>query len=228
MKTIAFVLYPGLTPLDLVGPLQVLSNLGFLRPEFETVVVAEHPGVVQSDSTLRIEPDRTFDEVPEPFGIVVPGGLVPTLRALTDETLLGWLRRVSSGADVVGSVCTGALILGAAGLLDGRRATTHWAFLDLLEVFGAVPVSQRWVADGPVFTAAGVSAGIDAALHLAATLAGEDVARQIQFGIEYDPHPPLGPLNWDDAPRQEWAAARARAVAAATDGDSELARRLGV
>lgn len=229
MKTIAFVTYPGLTALDLVGPLTVLDPLSALLPdEFRTVLVGEHTGLVSSDTPLRIAASHTFDEVPEPFAVVVPGGLEPTIEAMSDERLLAYLRRAGETAEVLASVCTGSLVLAAAGLLEGREATTHWAFLDLLEKFGAKPVAKRWVSDGKAFTAAGVAAGIDAALHLAATLAGEDVARTIQFGIEYDPRPPFGPLNWEDAPREMWQALRADALREGTAEAPDLARKLGV
>lgn len=229
MKTIAFVTYPGLTALDLVGPLQVLDPLSAFRPdEYRTVVVGERTDPMPSDSAVRVAASHTFEEVPDPFAVVVPGGMVSTIEAMSDEKLLGYLRRAGETAEILASVCTGSLVLGAAGLLEDREATTHWAFLDLLEVFGAKPVAKRWVADGRAFTAAGVAAGIDAALHLVATLAGEDVARQVQFGIEYDPKPPFGPLNWAEAPRERWQAWRAATLKEGTADAPELARRLGV
>ncbi|MGV9360107.1 DJ-1/PfpI family protein [Amycolatopsis sp. NPDC003731] len=199
-KTIAFVVYPGLTPLDLVGPLQVLSALGRLDPRFRTVVAGATKDAVGTDTPLRIAPSHTFDEVPSPFAVLVPGGTVPTLRAMADERLLAWLRSAAETAELVTSVCTGSLVLGAAGLLDGRQATTHWMFRDLLTALGATPVARRWVEDGPVITAAGVSAGIDLALHLAERLAGRQVATNIQFAIEYDPEPPQGALDWANQP----------------------------
>jgi transcriptional regulator GlxA family with amidase domain len=199
-KTIAFVVYPGLTPLDLVGPLQVLSALAQLDPAFRTVVVGAVKDTVGTDTPLRVAPSHTFDEVPSPFAVLVPGGTVPTLRAMADEQLLAWLRTAAEHAELVTSVCTGSLILGAAGLLAGRRATTHWMLRDLLTGLGATPVARRWVEDGPVITAAGVSAGIDLALHLVERLAGRQVATNIQFAIEYDPEPPQGSLDWDNPP----------------------------
>lgn len=199
-KTIAFVVYPGLTPLDLVGPLQVLSALAQSDPAYRTVVVGATKDAVATDTPLRVAPSHTFDEVPNPYALVVPGGTVPTLRAMSDERLLGWLRTAAAGAELVTSVCTGSLILGAAGLLEGRNATTHWILRDVLAGLGANPVIQRWVEDGNVITAAGVSAGIDMALHLVERLAGPDVARNVQFAIEYDPQPPLGTLDWDNPP----------------------------
>jgi transcriptional regulator GlxA family with amidase domain len=198
-KQIAFVLYPGLTPLDLIGPLQALSPLSRVDPTFETVVVAETTDVVPSDSIVGLAPSHTFDDAPSPFVIVVPGGGDPTLRACGHKPLLDYIATAAGTADVVMSVCTGALLLAAAGLLDGRQATTHWAYVDILELLGAKPVRARWVEDGKYLTAAGVSAGIDGGLHLAQRLVGEDMARLIQRGLEYDPEPPLGPLDWDPA-----------------------------
>ena len=199
-KTLAFVVYPGLTPLDLVGPLQVLSALAQMDSGYRTVVVGATKDAVGTDTPLSVAPSHTFDEVPSPFAVLVPGGTVPTLRAMADERLLGWLRTAAAGAELVTSVCTGALILGAAGLLEGRRATTHWMFRDLLTGLGATPVARRWVEDGPVITAAGVSAGIDLALHLVERLAGRRLATNVQFAIEYDPEPPQGCLEWENQP----------------------------
>lgn len=195
-KTLAFVLYPGITPLDLVGPLQVLSALAQIDPSFEVVVVGQDHTSVDTDTPLKLTPSHTFDQVAEPFALIVPGGTQPTFAALVNEPLLSWLRRAARTAEVIGSVCTGSLILGAAGLLDGRQATTHWGFRDLLAKFGATPVAERWVEAGPVLTAAGVSAGIDMALHLVERLAGEQTARTVQLLIEYDPQPPLGGIDW--------------------------------
>ncbi|WP_049558216.1 DJ-1/PfpI family protein [Nonomuraea sp. SBT364] len=224
-KTIAFVLYPGCTILDLVGPLQVLSTLAAIRPEFRVVVVAERLEAAETDTPLRVQAGHTFGEVPAPDVLVVPGGEEATMRATADETLLAYVRGAAAGARTVASVCTGSFILGAAGLLEGRRATSHWAMLDALAEFGAVPTRERWVADGPVLTAAGVSAGIDMALHLAAELSGEQTARAVQFGLEYDPEPPLGALDWDRAPRAAYAVVTRRWVREAL-GATPLAERL--
>jgi transcriptional regulator GlxA family with amidase domain len=201
-KTIAFVLYPGLTVLDLVGPLQVLSALAGAGLGYETVVVAERIEPLETDTPLSVTASHTFAEVSQPYAVVVPGGGTPTFRALTDETLLGYLRQAAKGAVWMTAVCTGALLLGAAGLLEGKRANTHWMFRGLLRGFGAEPVADRWVEDGQVITSAGVAAGIDMALYLVGRMAGDDVARAVQFGIEYDPEPPLGPLDWEVAPRR--------------------------
>ncbi|WP_418190820.1 DJ-1/PfpI family protein [Amycolatopsis albispora] len=205
-KTIACVLYPGLTALDLVGPLQVFSVLAGVSPDYRVAVVGQDREVVDTDTPLGLRPSHTFDEVPSPAIVVVPGGGAPTWRAATDERLLAYLRQAAETADVVASVCTGSLILGAAGLLEGRKANTHWSHREFLAEFGAEPVAERWVEDGKFLTAAGVAAGIDMALHLVARLAGEEVARGVQFGIEYDPEPPQGPLDWTKAPHELFAA----------------------
>ncbi|MCX4967511.1 DJ-1/PfpI family protein [Streptomyces sp. NBC_00654] len=204
-KTIAFVLYPGITPLDIVGPLQVFAALGDLVPGYRTVVVGERIEPMASDTPLSLVPSHTFDGIPDPHAMIVPGGLVPTLAAMADENLLRNLRETAARSQVVGSVCTGSLLLAAAGLLEGRRATTHWMYRDLLARFGATPVTRRWVEDGHVITAAGVSAGIDMALHLVGRLAGDEVARMVQLFIEYDPEPPFGPIDWKAADSGQYA-----------------------
>ncbi|MDK0524248.1 DJ-1/PfpI family protein [Streptomyces sp. ML-6] len=199
VKTIAFVLYPGLTPLDMVGPLQVLGALSELVPGYRTVVVGERIEPMGSDIPLQLVPSHTFEDMPDPYALIVPGGAVPTLAAMADESLLQKLRDAAARSQVVGSVCTGSMLLAAAGLLEGREATSHWMYRDLLARFGATPVARRWVEDGPVITAAGVSAGIDMALHLVDRLAGREAARMVQLFIEYDPEPPLGPIDWAPA-----------------------------
>lgn len=195
-RTIAFVAYPGLTLLDLAGPLQVMSVLPRFGLPYEVVVVGATTEALPTDTPLAVVPSRTFAEVPAPDVLVVPGGEEPTLAALADRELLDYLRSAGAAASTVTSVCTGALLLGEAGFLAGRKATTHWLYRDRLPAFGATPVAERWVEDGPVLTAAGVSAGIDMALHLAARLAGPDTGRLAQLFLEYDPQPPLGPLDW--------------------------------
>jgi transcriptional regulator GlxA family with amidase domain len=197
-KTIAFVLYPGLT-LDLVGPLQALSALPRIDPTFEVVVVGETTDVLPTDSVVKLAPSHTFDEVPSPFAIVVPGGGQPTLAACGDRRLIDYVTTADAAAEIVMSVCTGAIVLASAGLLDDRPATTHWAYVDILEGLGAKYLHQRWVEDGKYFTTAGVSAGIDGGLYLAARLVGEEAAKLIQRGIEYEPQPPFGPIDWDPA-----------------------------
>ena len=211
-KTIAFVLYPGLTPLDLIGPLQVMSALEAVEemfgvePRHHVVVVAEELDAVPTDTPVRVAATSTLDEVPEPDVVVVPGGGAPTLRQLANPVLLDYLRQADHGAEVVGSVCTGALLLAGAGLLEGRRATTHWAYHRFLDRLGATYVPERWVEDDRYLTGAGVSAGIDMALRLAARLTNDDLARMVQLGIEYDPHPPHGGIDWSGVDRDMLAA----------------------
>ncbi|GAA2253537.1 MULTISPECIES: DJ-1/PfpI family protein [Kitasatospora] len=226
-RTVAFVAYPGITVLDLVGPLQVCAALADTVPGIRTVVLGERIESMGTDTPLSVLPSHTFDEVPDPDVLVVPGGLVPTLAAMADETLLARLRRAASGASVVGSVCTGSLLLAAAGLLEGRKATTHWLFRDLLVPFGATPVADRWVEDGRYVTAAGVAAGIDMALHLAGRLAGEDAARQVQLLIEYDPQPPFGGIDWAATDTASYAPFGKQVLTEALAGHPELLARLG-
>jgi putative intracellular protease/amidase len=183
---IAIVLFERFTALDAVGPYQVLS----LLPRAETVMVAEAAGPVGDDrGSLTMTAAAALSEVPAPDIVVVPGG--PGARAqLSDGPLHEWLRAADATSTWTTSVCTGSLILAAAGLLAGRRATTHWGATDRLAELGAHPVGERVVFDGKYVTAAGVSAGIDMGLTLAGTIAGDQVAQAIQLAIEYDPQPP--------------------------------------
>lgn len=184
---IAFVIYDGLTVLDLVGPLEVLARL----PDAEVALVATTPGAVVSDTgAIRLSPDRLTTQMPAPDVVVVPGG-PGTLAATQDPGLTGWLQQAATGARWVTSVCSGSHVLGVAGLLAGRRATSHWATLAGLEHHGAIPVAERVVIDGNVATAAGVSAGLDLALWLAAELTDDDLAKALQLVLEYDPAPPF-------------------------------------
>ena len=198
-KTIAFVLYPGLTVLDLTGPLQVLTALSEIAPEYRTVVVAERAEPTDTDipGEMKVIPNNTFEEVPHPFAFIVPGGVTPTLRAMSSEAIRSYVRSAAETADVVSSVCTGALILGSVGLLEGRQATTHWAFYKVLEQFGATYVRRRWVEDGKFICSAGVSAGIDMALQLAARLTDEQKSREVQYRLGYDPEPPFGGIDYE-------------------------------
>jgi transcriptional regulator GlxA family with amidase domain len=196
-KTIAFVLYPGLTVFDLTGPLQVLTALSAIAPEYRTVVVGEHAEPTDTDIRVKMIPTHTFEGVPHPSIVLVPGGGVPTLRAMSNEAIRSYVRTAAETAEVAGSVCTGALILGSVGLLEGRQATTHWAYYKILEELGAKYVRKRWVEDGKFICSAGVSAGIDMALHLAARLTDEETARRVQRSLGYDPHPPFGGIDYD-------------------------------
>jgi cyclohexyl-isocyanide hydratase len=183
---IGFVIFPNLTQLDFTGPLQVLSRV----PDSATHIVAKTRNPVPSDCGLSLVPTRTFQDCPPLDLICVPGG-AGVHEAMRDAETVGFVRNMAEGARYVTSVCTGAFVLGAAGLLRGRRATTHWAYTDLLPLVGATHEPARVVWDGPVITAGGVTSGIDFALCIVARLAGEDVARSIQLGIEYDPDPPF-------------------------------------
>ena len=184
---IVILVYDRLTALDAVGPYEVLSRL----PGAKVTFVAETAGEKRTDmGALGLVADATLDELAHPDVIVVPGG--PGQAALMDDgPLHEWLRAVHETSTWTTSVCTGSLILAAAGLLEGRRATTHWLAMDELARLGAEPVPERFVFDGKIVTAAGVSAGIDMALALASRIAGERVAQAIQLSIEYDPQPPF-------------------------------------
>ncbi len=197
-KTIAFVLYPGLTAFDLAGPLQVISQLALAHPKIRPVVVGERVEPMDTDAGVQMVPDKTFDEVPHPFAFVVPGGTRPTFKAMSNHAIRDYVRSAAETAEIVGSVCTGALILASVGLLEGRQATTHWACHKVLESFGAKYQRRRWVEDGKFITSAGVSAGIDMGLNLAARLTDEVSARQVQLWLDYDPQPPFGRLDYDD------------------------------
>ncbi|GAA3209931.1 DJ-1/PfpI family protein [Streptomyces sp. XM83C] len=183
---IAFVIYDRFTALDAVGPYEILSRV----PDTECVFVSEHPGPVRTDTgVVAITADRALTDVPRPDVVVVAGG--PGQSALMEhEPLLEWLRAADTTSTWTTSVCTGSLLLAAAGLLRGRRAASHWLALDELRRHGAEPTGERVVFDGKYVTAAGVSSGIDMALTLVGRIAGDDVARAVQLGTEYDPQPP--------------------------------------
>jgi len=195
-KLIAFTLYAGVTPLDLVGPLTVLRKLGPGWP-FETVVVGERIEPLDTDTPLQIIPAATFADVPTPFALFVPGGGAATVQAMRNESLLAYVRSAASTAEVVGSTGNGALILAAAGLLNGRQAAIHWQHAELLETLGATYVQgERWRDDGKFMTATGGTAGIDLMLRLVARFKSESSAKLAQLGTEYDPQPPLGGIDW--------------------------------
>lgn len=204
---IAIPIFDGLTALDAIGPYEVLSRLPDARVEF----AALEPGVKRTDNgMLALTAERALDELPHPDVIVMPGGH-GTRALMHDDRMLDWVRAAHETSRFTTSVCTGSLVLGAAGILDGLEATTHWAVLDTLGRLGAVPVTRRVVEQGKVITAAGVSSGIDMALTLAARIAGEDVARAIQLAIEYDPEPPFDSGSIAKAPPEIVALARRRA-----------------
>jgi cyclohexyl-isocyanide hydratase len=183
---VGFVLFPNITQLDMTGPFEVLSRM----PNAKIDVLWKHHETVRSDTGLGLLPTATFDEIRNLDLVCVPGG--PGVGDLMqDQETLEFLRRIAPTARYITSVCTGALVLGAAGLLKGKRATTHWMSHDLLAPFGAIPVQQRVVEDGKIITGGGVTAGIDFALTVVAAVAGETRARQVQLAIEYDPTPPF-------------------------------------
>jgi len=196
-KTIAFVLYPSLTLFDLAGPLQVFASVSQLAPEYRTVVVAERVEPLDTDLHVKMIPTHTFEEVPHPSVLLVPGDRTSTFKAMSNEALRSYVRSAAESAEVAGSICTGALILASVGLLEGRQAATHWAYYKILEEFGAKYVRKRWVEDGKFISSAGVTAGIDMALHLAARLTDEETARRVQRSLGYDPHPPFGGMDYD-------------------------------
>ncbi len=183
---IGFLLFPGLTQLDLTGPYEVLNRL----PGAETHLIGKNREPVRTGGGLTILPTTTYAECPALDLVCVPGG-GGVNALLTDAETLDFLRRQAKIARYVTSVCTGTLVLGAAGLLRGKRATTHWMAMDMLKAFGAIAVDERVVVDGNVITGGGVTAGIDFGLKVAAEVAGEEVARGIQLAIEYDPRPPF-------------------------------------
>jgi transcriptional regulator GlxA family with amidase domain len=206
MTQIAIIVYPGFTALDFIGPYEVLHRL----PDTEVRFLWHEPGPITADSAaLVIGATHSFDETPSPDVILVPGGLT-TVEHARDEKLLDWVRTAHQTATWTASVCSGSLILAAAGLLDGKRATSHWGMLALLKSLGVNAVGdERVVHEGDIVTSAGVSAGIDLALWLAGQIAGEDRAKAIQLSIEYDPQPPF------DSGHMSKASAKTKASAAA-------------
>jgi len=186
MRRIGMLIFPRMTQLDLTGPYEVLARL----PDTKVELVARTREPVKSDRGLQIVPTTTYADCPPLDVIMVPGG--PGQQDLMeDEAALAFLRKQAAGAKYITSVCTGSLVLGAAGLLKGKRATSHWAAVEHLRLLGAIPVAERVVVDGNIVTGAGVTSGIEFALRLAAILEGEQVAREIQLQIEYDPAPPF-------------------------------------
>ena len=184
---IALLLFNHLAPLDAVGPFEVMRNV----PGWTVRTVAKEKGEVRDEGgTLGLVADHTLDEVTAPDLVLVPGGR-GNRPLLEDEEVLEWLREVDRHTRWTTSVCTGSLVLGAAGLLQGKRATSNWLLLEALREYGADPVGGRYVEDGKVITAAGVTAGIDMALHIVAREVAPEMAQAVQLGIEYDPDPPF-------------------------------------
>jgi len=207
---VAIVLYPGFTALDFIGPYEVLRWL----PDADVRFVWHQPGPVAADSAvLVVGATHSFSETPSPDVVLVPGGFT-TFEHARDEVLLDWLRRVRTTATWTASVCSGSVILAAAGLLEGKRATSHWAAVPTLRAFGVTPVGDERIVhagDGLV-TCAGVSAGIDLGLWLAGRIGGDERAKAIQLSMEYDPQPPF------DSGHMSKASARTKATATAMMG----------
>lgn len=184
--SVAFLVFPNVTQLDLTGPAQVLSRLGNTTLN----LVWKDKAPVPTDAGFPLLPTATFEEIDQVDILCVPGGL-GTMEIMQDQAVLAWLQKVAAKADWVTSVCTGSLVLGAAGLLKGYKSGCHWASIDQLSFFGAIPVRERIVEDRNRFSGGGVTSGIDFALALAARIRGEDFAKFIQLSIEYDPNPPF-------------------------------------
>lgn len=222
---IAFLLFPNVTQLDLTGPAQVLSRLGDAR--LDLVAATLEP--VPTDAGFSILPTATFADVPAADILCVPGGY-GTSDAIADDATLDWVRRVGEGAAWVTSVCTGSLVLGAAGLLDGYKAGCHWAQRHMLPLFGAEPVAERVVVDRNRVTGGGVTAGIDFALTLTAMIRGQQHAELVQLSLEYDPHPPFDAGSPECASAAVVDAFERRSAKLAPDRDDRLralARRRG-
>lgn len=214
-----FLLFPDLTQLDMTGPYEVFAKI----PDSRVHLVWKTLDPVAAAGGMRILPDTTFADCPQLDLLCVPGG--GGMNALlNDKEVLDFLRRQAPGARYITSVCTGSLVLGAAGLLRGRRATTHWMSLPMLAAFGCEPAAERVVVDGNVITGGGVTAGIDFALTVAGELLGADAAQQIQLGIEYNPAPPFDAGSPERATPAVVTAARAAAAARQTEREVEVER----
>lgn len=192
---ITILLFEKMAAQDAVGPYEVFRCV----PGWEVELAGTRVGEVRCEGGLGLSVDRTLDEVGQTDVVLVPGGRGSEAVA-EDEAVLSWLRRLDEGTKWTVSVCTGAEILGAAGLLEGKRATSNWLFLERLPEYGADPVGGRWVEDGKTITAAGVTAGLDMALHLVDRETGPEVAQAVQLGVEYDPDPPFDSGSPEKAP----------------------------
>jgi len=217
---IGALLFEGIDQIDLTGPFEVLSRL----PNSTYCIYGKTDAAVRDGRGLHLAPDAALAAAPKLDVLHIPGGYGQE-GVMDDEAVLGWVRKQAQGARLVFSVCTGALICGAAGLLKGKRATTHWASFHLLPQFGATPVNQRVVVDGNFVSAAGVTSGIDGALRVAAMLRGDEAAQVIQLAIEYAPEPPFTSGTPETAPPSVLATAR-QAVRAITAQREQTARRV--
>ncbi len=215
--SVAFLLFPNVTQLDLTGPAQVLSRLG--NAKIDLVWKTLDP--VMTDAGFSILPTATFADISKADILCVPGGIGVT-AVMMDETAMAWVRQLGGNAQLITSVCTGSLILGAAGLLDGYKATTHWAWHEHLALFGAFPVKARTVFDRNRVTGGGVTAGIDFALSLMAAIRGEEHARIVQLALEYDPAPPFDSGSPDKAGDALMSRYAERMAALAPNRESEM------
>jgi cyclohexyl-isocyanide hydratase len=220
---IGLLAFPAMTQLDMTGPLQVFASL----PGADVRVIWKTLDPIQTQGGLRLLPDTTLDDCPQMDVICVPGGF-GVIDLMEDEVVLSFLRARAETATFVGSICTGSLVLGAAGLLRGRKATTHWAWTDLLVPLGAIPTPGRVVRDGKFFTGGGVTAGIDFALTMVAEMAGQEAAEAIQLGIEYAPAPPFNAGSPDTARPELVAAVRNRMMANRPEREARVARAAAV
>ena len=220
-RLIGMLIFPRLTQLDMTGPYEVLARL----PNTKVHLVAHSMAPVKTDRGMEIVPTVTLADCPQFDLVMVPGG-AGQQDLMEDAVVLEFLRKQAAGAKYVTSVCTGSLVLGAAGLLKGKRATCHWTAIEHLRPLGAIPVSQRVVIDGNIITGAGVASGIDFALAVAAVLEGEDVAKQIQLQIEYDPAPPFNSGSPTTASPATVQAIRSR-LEALNRQRREVAQRVG-
>jgi transcriptional regulator GlxA family with amidase domain len=193
-KTIAAVTYPGIALLDLVVTQTVFDR----GTRYRIVTVGERTEPMDSNTPMSIIPEKRFEEVPDPFAIIVPGGGIASLEAMGNERILNYLRFAEHSAELVSSVSTGAFLLAAAGLLEGRQATTHPSYAELLKKLGVNYVQSYSVEDGKFLTMEGVSSGIDTTLELVAKLRSEAAAKRAELTIEYDPHPPFGGIDWSE------------------------------
>lgn len=202
IKTIAIFLYDGFTPLDVVGAYQVLG--GIMGAEIRTV--AKQKGLIKSDNVLTFSADYSFSEISQADILLVPGGLQGTYQVCQDKETLDWIKKIHEKTVYTTSVCTGSWILAAAGVLKGKSAACHWYGKEILENYGAKFSDNRWVKEGKIYTAAGVSSGIDMGLALASEIMGEDYAKAIQLSIQYDPQPPFdaGTPSKSDTKTVEW------------------------
>jgi cyclohexyl-isocyanide hydratase len=223
---IGSLLFEGLDQIDLTGPFEVLSRI----PNSTYGLYGKTRDGVRDIRGLRLAPDATLADAPKLDVLHVPGGYGQE-AVMDDEAVLSWVRNQAQGAACVFSVCTGALICGAAGLLKGRRATTHWSAFQLLPILGAIPVNERVVIDGNMVFAAGVTSGIDGALRVAANLRGDEVAQSIQLYMQYAPEPPFNSGTPETAPPAVWKSAQesVRKMTAQREQTAlRVAKRLGI